>query len=99
MVLDRWKNVQLKMEGFFNGFAAIVITFMMFLTTADVALRYVFNSPLPGVYTLCEMLMVCVVYPAAAYVQQKRGHVRVDIIIDRLHGPARAIFELATLSL
>jgi len=99
MPMDRGKNFQLKMERFFNGFAAIVITFMMLLTTADVALRYVFNSPLPGVYTLCEMLMVCVVYPAAAYVQQKKGHVRVDILIDRLQGPARTTFELATLYL
>lgn len=71
MALGRGRDFLLKIEGVFNGFAAIVITFMMLLTTADVALRYVFNSPLPGVYTLCEMLMVCVVYPAAAYVQQK----------------------------
>ncbi len=32
-----------------------VITFIMLLTTVDVFLRYFFNSPLPGAYTLCEI--------------------------------------------
>jgi tripartite ATP-independent transporter DctM subunit len=99
MMLDFLKNAQNRIEGFFNGFAAVVITFMMLLSTLDVALRYLFNSPLPGAYALCEMLMVCTVYPAAAYVQQKKGHVRVDIIIDRVRGAARTTFELATLYL
>jgi C4-dicarboxylate transporter DctM subunit len=72
---------------------------MMFLTTLDVVLRYIFNNPLPGVYILCEMLMIGAVYPAVAYVQRVQGHVRVDIFIDKLKGVPRISFELATLIL
>jgi C4-dicarboxylate transporter DctM subunit len=93
------KDLQVALEKAFNGVSAAVIGFMMFLTTVDVVFRYIFNSPLPGVYTLCEMLMVGAVYPAAAYVQQQKGHVRVDVIIDRIKGIPRSILELSTLFL
>lgn len=97
MLLGRLEQRQISVEKAFNGLAAAIIAFMMFLTTLDVILRYIFNSPLPGVYTLCEMLMVGAVYPAVAYVQQVKGHVRVDILIDRIKGRPRVAFELATL--
>jgi TRAP-type C4-dicarboxylate transport system permease small subunit len=90
---------QIAVEKGFNILSAGIISFMMFLTTVDVVLRYIFNSPLPGVYTLCEMLMVGAVYPAVAYVQQIKGHVRVDVLIDRLKGNLRDTFEISTLFL
>jgi len=93
------EKIQVEVEKGFIIFSAAIISFMMLLTTVDVVLRYIFNSPLPGVYTLCEMLMVGAVFPAAAYVQQIRGHVRVDILIDRLKGSLRNTFEIATLLL
>jgi tripartite ATP-independent transporter DctM subunit len=99
MSLGKLEQIQSGVEKVFGGLSAAVITFIMLLTTVDVILRYVFNSPLPGAYTLCEMLMVAAVYPAVAYVQQQKGHVRVDIIIDRLKGSPRISFELATLLL
>jgi tripartite ATP-independent transporter DctM subunit len=99
MFFGKWEPIQAITEKISSGISAAVITFAMLLTTVDVVLRYVFNSPLPGVYTLCEMMMIGAVYPAVAYVQQKRGHVRVDVIIDRLQGNPRAAFELATLFL
>jgi tripartite ATP-independent transporter DctM subunit len=91
--------MQVSVERVFNGFSAAVIGFMMVLTTADVVLRYIFNSPLPGVYILCEMLMIGAVYPAAGYVQQQKGHVRVDVVIERIKGIPRSTLELSTLFL
>ncbi len=97
MIFAKVEKIQVSVENFFNSVSAAIIGFMMGLTTVDVVLRYLFNSPIPGVYTLCEMLMVGIVYLAIAYVQQHKGHVRVDIFIDRLQGPSRLAFELATL--
>jgi tripartite ATP-independent transporter DctM subunit len=99
MIFAKLENIQLSVERLFNGVAAAIVVFMMGLTTVDVALRYVFNSPIPGVYTLCEMLIVGIVYLAIAYVQQQKSHVRVDVFIDRLRGSPRLAFELATLIL
>jgi C4-dicarboxylate transporter DctM subunit len=99
MLPQNVEKIQIAVERGFNVFSAVVITLMMFLTSIDVVLRYVFNSPIPGVYTLVEMLILGAVFPAVAYVQQVRGMVRVDIFIDRLKGNPRTAFELATLFL
>jgi len=99
MIFEKAEKIQVSVENFFNGISSMFIAFMMVLTTADVVLRYVFNSPLPGVFVLCEMLMVGAVYLSVAYVQQQRGHVRVDIIIDKLVGTPRITLELAVLIL
>ncbi|MBU1209382.1 MAG: TRAP transporter large permease subunit [Proteobacteria bacterium] len=99
MPLQNVEKIQISVERGFNIFSAAVITFSMLLTTVDVVLRYLFNSPLPGVYTIVEMSMLGAVFPAVAYVQQTRGNVRVDIFIDRITGNPRRVFELATLFL
>ena len=99
MVITKLVRIQAAVERFFNAVAASVVVFMMGLTTLDVVLRYIFNSPLPGVYTLCEMLIIGIVFLAIAYVQQHKSHVRVDIFIDRLRGAPRQAFEIATLIL
>lgn len=94
-----FENMQITAEKGFNIFSAAIITFSMLLTTVDVILRYVFNSPIAGVYSIVEMSMIGAVFPALAYVQQIRGNVRVDIFIDRVTGNPRRVFELATLLL
>ena len=99
MSFARLEKTQISVERVANGVAASLVAFMMGLTTVDVVMRYVFNSPIPGVYTLCEMLIVGIVYLAIAYVQQQKSHVRVDVFIDRLRGSPRLAFELATLIL
>jgi len=99
MSLQNGEKIQIAVERGFNVFSAAVITFMMLVTSVDVFFRYIFNSPIPGAYTLVEMLLLGAVFPAAAYVQQVRGMVRVDVFIDRLKGNLRVTFELATLFL
>jgi len=97
--MGRLEKIQISVENGFNAFSGTVITVLMLLTAVDVVLRYVFNSPIPGAYALCEMMMIGVVYPAVAYVQQNKGHVRVDVLVDRLKRVPRLSFELATLYL
>jgi TRAP-type C4-dicarboxylate transport system permease small subunit len=97
MRLQNVEKIQISVERGFNIFSAFIITVMMLVTTLDVVLRYIFNSPIPGVYTLIEMLILGAVFPAAAYVQQVQGNVRVDIFIDRVTGNPRTVFELAIL--
>ncbi len=97
MVVEKLEKVQVSVENALGGVSAALLSFMMIITTVDVVLRYVFGSPLPGIFTLCQMVMVGVVYLAAAHVQQQKGHVRVDVVIDRLTGNPRTVLELATL--
>jgi len=68
--------------------AAGIIMVLMFLTTADVIGRYVFNSPIQGAYDASEVMMVGVVFLGIAYVQSMKGHVKVEVITSWL--PQRA---------
>ena len=47
------------------------VLIMMIMTTADVILRYAFNSPIQGNYELQPLLLIGVVYLAAASIQAK----------------------------
>ena len=65
------------------GFVALItIIIMMMLTTVDVFLRYLFNSPLLGSFEMTELLMVSVAGLSLAWCTLKSGHIRVDIIIN-----------------
>ncbi|MDD5702015.1 MAG: TRAP transporter small permease, partial [Dehalococcoidales bacterium] len=74
--------------------SGIFIFLMMVLTTADVFLRYIFNSPIKGNLELQTMMMVAVVFFGLAWVQAKRGHIRMEVISSRLSGPNQEILNL-----
>jgi TRAP-type C4-dicarboxylate transport system permease small subunit len=65
------------------GFVALIaIVIMMMLTTADVILRYLFDSPILGSFEMTELLMVSIAGLTLAWCTLKSGHIRVDIIIN-----------------
>ncbi len=78
-VLLSFENKLRKIEGGFSYAAAGVVFVMIFPTAIDVILRYVFNAPLPEVFYLTEFMMVGVVYLGIAYVQQSKGHIKIEI--------------------
>jgi len=67
---------------------------MMLLTTVDVVLRYIFNSPLMGAFEVSEFMMVTIVFFSLAYTQFQKGHVSVDIIVSRLSQKKQAFVDL-----
>lgn len=69
---------------------------MMFLTALDVALRYIFNSPLPGAYEVIEYLMAIVVPFGIAYCGHQGSHVVVDLLVVRLPKRVQAIIGSIT---
>lgn len=84
--IEQWQNIG---ERWLGGVAAGIVMVMMCLTSIDVVLRYVFNSPLPGVYELQEFLLVGVVFLGLAYTQSLRGHINVDLLPNRLSPPVQ----------
>jgi len=97
VVLEKLEKAQASVENALSTVSAALIVFMMAVTTLDVFLRKAFNSPLPGIFSLCQMVMIGVVYFAIAYVQREKGHVRVDVVVDKLTGSPRTVMEIATL--
>jgi TRAP-type C4-dicarboxylate transport system permease small subunit len=66
-----------KYLGFISMAAAMI---MMFLVTADVFLRRVFNNPLFGAFEVEKLLLSIIVFFSVAFVMSEKGHVIVDTL-------------------
>jgi TRAP-type C4-dicarboxylate transport system permease small subunit len=75
----------------------LIILFVMFFVGAEVLMRYVFNSPIPGHLEGSELLMPVIVFLALSYTQATHGHVGMDLVLDSLAPNARRYALMATL--
>lgn len=74
------------LETWLNYIGVTFIMFLMFFTAFDVGSRYLLNRPFPGNMDITEMVMVVMVFFAAAYTQRLGGHVTVDVFVKMLKG-------------
>jgi len=88
---EKWLK---KIERAFCYSAAALVFIMIFPTTLDVFLRYIFNAPLPEMFQLTEFMMIGVVYLSIAYVQQLKDHIRIDIATQWLPKKSQEILDL-----
>jgi TRAP-type C4-dicarboxylate transport system permease small subunit len=77
-----------------NYIAGAAVVAMMLLTCADIVMRF-FGRPLPGVYDLVGFLGAVSVSFALAYTSVQRGHVAVEILMEKL--PQRIQFRLQSI--
>jgi len=73
-----------------------VLLLMMFLTTADVTLRYFLNRPIKGAFELSEFMMVVIVFFGLAYTAAQRGHVSVELVVSRFGERVQALIDSVT---
>src|SRR3989304_4130225 len=73
--------------------AVIILAAMMFLMTADVILRYIFGSPLPGAYELLQFMMSIVIPFGIAYCAHEKGHITVDVLFVFLPAKGQRILD------
>lgn len=66
-------------------FCAAILFVMMMLTISDVALRYLFSSPLRGAYELTELSLAMLIYAGLPLVSLRNLHVTTDFL-DRFIG-------------
>ena len=71
----------------FNIIACIAVIAMMLLSTADVVMR-LFGKPIPGTYELVGFLGAIVVSFALVFTSMEKGHIAVEILVEKL--PQRA---------
>ncbi|MDO8636812.1 MAG: TRAP transporter small permease, partial [Dehalococcoidia bacterium] len=86
-------------SNWLNIAGACILSILMFLTVVDVSLRYFFNHPLRGVFELTELMMVAIVVLGLGYTAATRGHISVDIIVDRFKGRSRQMIDFVNLML
>ncbi|MGP9576065.1 TRAP transporter small permease [Halomonas sp. AOP42-D2-25] len=86
----RWQRVGRVMQMGLEGVAGATLFGMMLLTTADVAGRFFFNSPILGAVELTQLMLAAVVFLSLPVVCWREEHVSVDLL-DAIF-PARLIW-------
>ena len=68
----------------------------MLCVSADVILRSVLNRPITWVNEGTEYSLLYITFLGAAWLLKKEGHVRVDIVLNRLEPRTRGILNVVT---
>ena len=95
------KSMALKAEKWIHkagrafGWLSIIVLFvMMFFMTFDVVGRYLFKTPITGSIDFITVMMVVLVFPAFAYLTFMDGHVRTDVLFNRLTKRGQGTFDI-----
>jgi TRAP-type C4-dicarboxylate transport system permease small subunit len=89
MRLVRWVHLAGRR---FNAVSCLAIVVMMLLTCADVVLR-LFGHPILGTYEMIGFLGSIVVSFSMAYTSLEKGHVSVEILVERLPGRLQMVID------
>ena len=73
--------------------AGAVLVLLMFLTTADVAGRYFFNSPLNGVFDLTHFAVLIMTFLSFAYCAYHGAHVAIELLYNRLGRAVQRVLD------
>ena len=77
--------------------AAAAILVLTLMVTSGVAARRVFNAPFLFVEEVSGYVVLAIVFLGLAYTLRTGGHIRVDVVQDRLRGRARTVLQAACL--
>jgi TRAP-type mannitol/chloroaromatic compound transport system permease small subunit len=68
----------------------------MLICFADVIGTNFFDWPVPGTLEITESTMVLIVFGALAFTQQRRGHIRVEILHSHMGARLKSLADLLT---
>ncbi|MGR5176400.1 TRAP transporter small permease subunit [Vibrio parahaemolyticus] len=90
---DRWF---FRFESLLNLIAGLVIISLVALATVNILGRWLFSAPISGYIDWVEQAMAFIAFLGIAYTQRLGGHIRMDIVIGRMHGRWLWFTELLT---
>ncbi|MFC2047280.1 TRAP transporter large permease subunit [Chloroflexota bacterium] len=75
---------------------AISLIGIVLLTTADVFSRFVFGLPMIFTIEVVQLMLVIVMLAGMAYTELRKGHVRVNILVDKFSPTAKLVTDTST---
>ncbi|MDH5600667.1 MAG: TRAP transporter small permease [Gammaproteobacteria bacterium] len=75
-----------KLESVLNLLGGIIIFLLVFLATANVLGRWLFDMSINGYIDWVEQAMAFMAFLGIAYTKRLGGHIRMDIVISHLRG-------------
>lgn len=77
-----------------NIASTIIVGIMILPIVFDVLYRILFNKSLMGIIELMEFSMVAIVFGALANTQINKGHIRIDILVERFPKKVQDIIDV-----
>jgi TRAP-type C4-dicarboxylate transport system permease small subunit len=93
--MEGFLNKTRELCRFINLIAGIALSFIMFLTVADIILRS-FRKPIVGTYELVAFSGAVVIGFSVPLTSWMRGHIYVDFLILKFSQKVRNIFNIVT---
>ena len=95
-ILSKSDRLLFKLETVLTLIGGIVIFLLVFLATANVLGRWLFNYPISGYIDWVEQAMAFFAFLGIAYTQRQGGHIRMDMVVGNIHGRFLWVTELLT---
>ena len=76
--------------------AGVLIVAIMLAVSVDVVCRYFFYSPIVGVDEISATFLLYITFLSAAWLLRREGHIRIDILFNRLKPKAQARLDIIT---
>jgi TRAP-type C4-dicarboxylate transport system permease small subunit len=73
-----------------------ILVFIMLSVSVDVVLRYFLNRPVLGLSEITGYLLLYMTFLGAAWLLRREGHVKVDIVLNRLGPRAQAALGITS---
>lgn len=83
-----------RFESLLNLLSGIMIFVLVCLAVANVLSRKLLGIPLPGFVDWVEQFMAFFAFLGIAYVHRLGGHIRMDMVVGKLHGRVLWLAEL-----
>lgn len=87
------KKVRKTVDKILNVCILVLFIAMFGVTTLNVIMRYIFNSPLSFAVEFGRYTFAGMVYLGSIYVMRDDGHIGLDIVVDALPQPLRTIVK------
>ncbi|MDE0045377.1 MAG: TRAP transporter small permease [bacterium] len=94
-VLSRLDRHLYRLESALALVGGVAVFSLMLLAVASVGGRNFFNHPIPGYVDWIEQAMPIIAFVGISYCQRLGGHIRMDMLVGRLHGRALWVAEFA----
>ncbi len=76
--------------------ASVLIVIAMLVVVTDVVMRYFLNRPIDWSMEITEYTLLFIAFLGAAWVLRREGHVRMDLVLNRLEPRTQALLNTVT---
>jgi TRAP-type C4-dicarboxylate transport system permease small subunit len=81
------------LNGYFLKIALLFTVLMMFVTVADVLMRFL-HEPIPGVFELTRYALAVIVFASLGWSQMHKVHIAIDLFVSRIPALWQTIIDV-----